>query len=154
MATPLFLCAGVHVILQREGNVFLLLRQNTSFGNGQYCFPEGRMMPGESPRQAAARELKEEAGISVDPEALRFGFVLYEEQRSTNTFWVRFFFPQTRTTASHATQNLRDARRQGGFRSTRFRTTFSLLTDAHSKNSSASRCMLNFVKTESQHKER
>ncbi len=92
MTTPLFLCAGVHVILQREQRVFLLLRQNSGFGDGQYCFPEGRLEPGESPRQAAARELKEETGIRIDPAALRFGLTLYEQQRSTNTYWVRFFF--------------------------------------------------------------
>ena len=36
---------------------------------GDPCFPGGRIEPGETPARAAARELREELGIEVDPEA-------------------------------------------------------------------------------------
>ncbi len=35
---------------------------------GDPCFPGGRIEPGETPAQAAAREMEEELGIRVDPE--------------------------------------------------------------------------------------
>ena len=34
---------------------------------GDPCFPGGRIEPGETPAQAAARELEEELGIRIDP---------------------------------------------------------------------------------------
>ena len=34
---------------------------------GDPCFPGGRIEPGETPAQAAAREMEEELGIRVDP---------------------------------------------------------------------------------------
>ena len=35
---------------------------------GDPCFPGGRIEPGETPAQAAAREMEEELGIRTDPE--------------------------------------------------------------------------------------
>lgn len=35
---------------------------------GDPCFPGGRIEPGETPAQAAAREMEEELGIRADPE--------------------------------------------------------------------------------------
>ncbi|MBQ9268783.1 MAG: CoA pyrophosphatase [Oscillospiraceae bacterium] len=37
---------------------------------GDPCFPGGRIEPGETPAQAAARELEEELGMRIEPEQL------------------------------------------------------------------------------------
>ncbi|HTU76514.1 MAG TPA: 8-oxo-dGTP diphosphatase [Trebonia sp.] len=48
----------------------LLGRKKTGLGAGKTVGPGGHVEPGETPAQAAAREVKEEAGISVAPGAL------------------------------------------------------------------------------------
>ncbi|WP_461034142.1 NUDIX domain-containing protein [Streptomyces mayteni] len=56
------------VALWRGGRVLLVLER----GRGCWELPGGGIEPGESPREAAARELREEAGQSISPAALRF----------------------------------------------------------------------------------
>ena len=53
---------GIILILRKEGedDKFLALLQK----NGYWSFPKGHSDPGESPKEAAIRELKEEAGIT------------------------------------------------------------------------------------------
>jgi 8-oxo-dGTP pyrophosphatase MutT (NUDIX family) len=54
-------------VLVRVGGELLLIRQSY---RRWYSVPGGRVARGESPRLAAARELEEEVGIAVAPEAL------------------------------------------------------------------------------------
>ncbi|TDC27590.1 NUDIX domain-containing protein [Streptomyces sp. 8K308] len=61
------------VAVERGGRVLLVLDR----GRGCWELPGGGIEPGETPRQAAARELWEEARVSIPPEELRFaGFAL------------------------------------------------------------------------------
>lgn len=55
---------AVSVALVRDGAV-LLVRRGREPSRGQYAFPGGRVEPGESFEQAAARELLEETGLAV-----------------------------------------------------------------------------------------
>ena len=60
----------VHVALLKSGEVFLLKRQNTGVMDGSYCFPGGHMEHGESLKEAALRECREEVGVqpsNLDP---------------------------------------------------------------------------------------
>lgn len=59
-----------NIILRRGGKVLFLLRENTSWMNGYYAVPSGHVEDGESFRQAACREVKEEVGIDLKPEQL------------------------------------------------------------------------------------
>ena len=56
------------IVLVRVGGELLLIRNSY---RRWYSVPGGRVGRGEEPRLAAARELREEVGLAVEPEALR-----------------------------------------------------------------------------------
>lgn len=62
--------AVVIPVVWRESGSELLLEVRASGipQAGDPCFPGGRIEPGETPAQAAAREMEEEIGIRVDPD--------------------------------------------------------------------------------------
>jgi 8-oxo-dGTP pyrophosphatase MutT (NUDIX family) len=75
------------IIPEADTAAFLLTRRPSHLSNhpGQFALPGGRIEPGESPEEAALRELAEELGVSLPPEAVlgrlddyvtRSGFVI------------------------------------------------------------------------------
>jgi len=66
----------VYVIVRRRDQVLLLLRSGPGYKDGEWGPPSGKVEPGESYGDAAARELHEETGISVSPTDLRLLCVL------------------------------------------------------------------------------
>ena len=65
-ATLCYLRRGNRVLLQRKARGL--------FGEGRWNAPGGKMLPGELPERAAAREMYEETGIRVS--SLHFGGIL------------------------------------------------------------------------------
>ena len=61
---------AVHVVLLRDDKVLLMRRFNTGYEDGKYGLPSGHVEKEEGLSVAAARELKEELGISVKPKSL------------------------------------------------------------------------------------
>ncbi|MPS69604.1 MAG: (deoxy)nucleoside triphosphate pyrophosphohydrolase [Novosphingobium sp.] len=57
-------------LVRGDGQVLMQQRPYTSMHGGLWEFPGGKVDPGETPEQAAARELEEELGLSVDPASL------------------------------------------------------------------------------------
>lgn len=53
----------VHVLLVRDGEIFLLRRARTGFMDGYHALPGGHQHAGESVSAAAARECEEETGV-------------------------------------------------------------------------------------------
>ncbi|MDX8391661.1 MAG: NUDIX domain-containing protein [Mariprofundaceae bacterium] len=53
-----------------KGNVLLLKRDENQYCKGLWSFPGGKIMIGETPKIAAARELKEETGLNGSAWAL------------------------------------------------------------------------------------
>ena len=68
---------SVYTLFIKNSRIFLLRRFNTGYYDGYYGLPAGHLEADETLRQAAAREVKEETGLSVRPEDLRLAHVLY-----------------------------------------------------------------------------
>jgi 8-oxo-dGTP pyrophosphatase MutT (NUDIX family) len=61
--------AGV-LIKAPDGDILFVRRSASSDHPGEWAFPGGHLEAGETPQQAAARELQEETGQLVDPDTL------------------------------------------------------------------------------------
>lgn len=85
----------VHVILVREGNVLLALREGTGYCDGMWHLPSGHLEAGESIEQGAIREAEEEIGVRIDPEDLRFVHLMHHRNPGEEPR-VGVFFEVTR----------------------------------------------------------
>ena len=79
---------GVHVLLERGGEVLLMRRAGTGFFDGLYSLPGGHVEEGESIRATAVREMREELGVGVAEDALE---VLGVVHRRSDTNRIDFF---------------------------------------------------------------
>lgn len=70
------LVPSAYVLLRRGNGVLLQRRANTEYRNGWYCLPAGHVEPGEQAHIAAAREAKEEVGVTIDSADLQLVHVL------------------------------------------------------------------------------
>jgi len=78
-----------HVLVHRNAEILFLKRRNTGYGDGCYSIVAGHIEPDEAAPDAAARELEEETGLSVTPDALRLVHVLQKFAASPR---LSFFF--------------------------------------------------------------
>lgn len=80
------------VVLRRaSGDVLLSRRAGVSYGDGLWGLPGGHVEDAESLTAAAARELREEVGVAVEPASLRpVGVTRYVDgpHRGTDFFFV------------------------------------------------------------------
>ncbi|MFB8273551.1 NUDIX domain-containing protein [Streptomyces sp. NPDC055955] len=82
-----------HVIL-RDGDQLLFSQRGGPYGHGRWHLPSGKLDQGEPLRLGAARELREETGVIVDPGHLRLVHVVHHHQETT-VQRIGFFFEAT-----------------------------------------------------------
>lgn len=86
-ATPYI--ASYVIIRDADGKIGFVHRSNTSWMNGYYGLPSGKVEKDESYIAAAIREAKEEIGIDVDPASVRFVHTMH---RREGMDWVDVYF--------------------------------------------------------------
>ena len=89
-------CGVATLLLEDRGKdgLFVLLgKRKGSHGAGEWALPGGRVHPGEGLKECAARELEEETGMYVWPEALgEWTPCLYNNSITGDQPWVTIFF--------------------------------------------------------------
>jgi 8-oxo-dGTP pyrophosphatase MutT (NUDIX family) len=81
--------AAAYLILVTDGSILLSRRFNTGWRNGDYSLVAGHLDPGESIRTTMTREAKEEAGITIIQDDLKFVHVM---QQYENAEYFDFYF--------------------------------------------------------------
>jgi 8-oxo-dGTP diphosphatase len=90
---------AAYVVLRRDdGHVLLLLRQGTGWMDGYWAVPAGHVELGEPVHDAALREAREEAGVTIDPADLEPLCVMHRSMRTGYPIDERvdFFFAASR----------------------------------------------------------
>jgi len=112
------LIAAAYVILRRGDEVLLQQRAGTGYRDGYWAVIAGHVDPGESAHEAAVREALEEAGVTIDPAALRPLATLHRFERGGPAVEQRvdFFFEATQWSGEAALQEADKAAEVGWFR--------------------------------------
>ena len=85
--------AAAYLILEDDGKILLLKRQNTGFRDGYWSLVAGHVDRGEDYKTAMVREAKEEAGIDIHRENIRPYTIMHRD--SDDSPYVDVFFHAT-----------------------------------------------------------
>lgn len=69
--------ASVYLIAIRDGETLLSRRFQTGYEDGKYSLVAGHMEAGETVREALVREVREEAGVMLDADAVRLALTMH-----------------------------------------------------------------------------
>lgn len=78
-----------YLFLIKDKKILLSRRFQTGYEDGKYSVPAGHVEEGETLREAASREIKEEIGMKIRPEDFVLVHVMH---RKSNDIRVDFFF--------------------------------------------------------------
>ncbi len=84
------LLSSTSVSLIKGDNILLSRRKDTGWMDGFLCIPGGHIELGETPRQAALRELKEELDIDLNIDDLEF--VCVATRNSSTNIYIDYEF--------------------------------------------------------------
>lgn len=97
MSEPYLTPSAIILILMRERGgrqqILLQRRQNTGFADGLWDFScAGKVEEGESMTAAAVREAKEELGVTLAADSLRFAVLLHKCDKPCNLVYYNAYF--------------------------------------------------------------
>ncbi|CAD7938604.1 unnamed protein product [Amoebophrya sp. A120] len=90
-APPPTVRVGVGCVLVNRAGHILVGKRKKSHGAGQYALPGGHLEMGEEWADCAAREVREETGLVLEPENFRFLYVsndVYTEEKHYVTIFM------------------------------------------------------------------
>lgn len=85
--------SAVYIIIIRDNKLLLLRRKNTGWKDGEYGLPAGHLEHGETVKEAAAREAKEEAMADINPNDLQ---LVHVQHRKGNYEYLDLYFFATK----------------------------------------------------------
>lgn len=88
---PYKIIPAVLVAVIKGNEVLLARRVNTTYMDGWYALPGGHLEDNETLPEGAARELKEETGLSVKPADLEL-FHVYQNKGTPGRQYIGFMF--------------------------------------------------------------
>ena len=81
--------ASSYLVLVVDGNILLSRRFHTGYEDGNYSLPAGHVEDGESLTSGLLREVREEIGVTISPDACNLVHVMH---RKSNDIRMDFFF--------------------------------------------------------------
>lgn len=85
----------VQLILEKENKILLMKRKNTGYEDGNYSLPGGHVEANEEIRNALIRETKEEIGIELDMQDIKFYKVINRKVNPQQEY-IDFIFKANR----------------------------------------------------------
>ena len=80
---------AVYLVLTKDDQVLLTLRQNTGFADGLYGLASGHVEENETIKHAMIREAEEEIGIHIKPDDLKLAHIM---QHKSQSHYIDFYF--------------------------------------------------------------
>ena len=84
-------CVAVYLILKKDNQVLLHLRQNSGYKDGYYSLVSGHLDGNETAYDAMVREAQEEAGIQINPKDLQVTHVMHRIKKDDNEYIDIYF---------------------------------------------------------------
>ena len=79
MSTRFTYIGSAYLFLIKDKQILLQRRFNTGFEDGNYGVPAGHLDGGETARAGCAREIREEIGVTIEPEDLTVVHVMHRK---------------------------------------------------------------------------
>lgn len=81
-----------YAIVRKADKIAFVLRKNTTWMNGYYGLPSGKVEKAESFDEAVIREVAEEVGLQVDANAIRFAHLMHRYNPAEDMTWADAYF--------------------------------------------------------------
>jgi ADP-ribose pyrophosphatase YjhB (NUDIX family) len=86
------LIAAAHMVLEKNGKIFLMQRANTGYQDGCFGLPAGHVDHGETFLDCAIREAKEEAGVKIKAKDVEYLHTIHKYSDTLLENRVEIFF--------------------------------------------------------------